>query len=346
MNDHPHQAAFYRGDKTFAVEPTTPATPAPGEVAIRVAYCGICGTDMHVFHGNMDARVGLNRIVGHEMSGVVDAVGDGVSDIAPGTKVVVRPLDHCGDCPACNAGHQHICHKLKFLGLDTDGAMQNIWCVPAHTVHKLPADMRLDHAALIEPLAVACHDVRMSNLQPGEDVVVIGGGPIGILVAMAARDAGGNVVVSEVNENRLAIAAKLGFDTVNPAQQDLPATINARTGDKGADVVFEVSGSQPGVDAMTQVAATRGRIVMVAIHAQKPTIDMFQFFWRELQLIGTRVYEPSDYEKAIEVVANGGIDADTVITNVTDLSNIQQAFEDLDASPTALKSLIKIGDLT
>ena len=122
--------------------------------------------------------------------------------------------------------------------------------------------------------------------------------------------------------------------------------IYTRTGDKGADVVFEVSGSQPGVDAMTQVAATRGRIVMVAIHAQKPTIDMFQFFWRELQLIGTRVYEPSDYEKAIAVVANGGIDADTVITNVTDLSNIQQAFEDLDASPTALKSLIKIGDLT
>lgn len=337
------QAAYYRGDKTFVVEPIAPQQPKPGEVAIRVAFCGICGTDMHVYHGNMDARVGHNRIVGHEMSGVVEAVGDGVTGVAPGQKAVVRPLDHCGDCPACAAGHQHICHNLKFLGLDTDGAMQDVWSVPAHTVHVLPDDMRLDHAALIEPFAVACHDVRMSDLKPGEDVVVIGGGPIGILVAMAARDAGGNVVVSEVNTHRLAIAEKLGFATINPVSDDLKAAINTRTKDKGADVVFEVSGAQAGVDAMTEVAATRARIVMVAIHATKPKIDLFQFFWRELQLIGTRVYTPEDYEKAIQIVADGGIDADTVITDVTDLAGIQQAFERLDSSPTALKSLIRIG---
>lgn len=335
-------AAFYRGDRKFSVEPAAATAPGPGEVAVRVAYCGICGTDMHVFHGNMDARVGFERVIGHEMSGSVAAVGDGVIGFAPGQKVVVRPLDHCGDCPACDAGHQHVCHKLKFLGLDTDGAMQEIWVVPAHTLHTLPDDLRMDHAALIEPVAVACHDVRLSDLKDGEDVVVIGGGPIGILVAMVARDAGGKVVVSEVNPNRLAIAQKLGFDTVNPAETDLVAEVNTRTGEKGADVVFEVSGTQPGVDAMTAVAATRARIVMVAIHAQKPTIDLFQFFWRELKLIGARVYEPEDYEKAIAIITSGGVDADTVITDVAPLSDIQQAFEALDASPTAMKSLIKV----
>lgn len=337
-------AAFYRGNKTFTVEKAEAASPNAGEVSVRTAFCGICGTDMHVFHGNMDARVGHNRVIGHEMSGVVDAVGDGVTDVKVGQKVVVRPLDHCGKCPACLAGHQHICHKLKFLGLDTDGAMQEIWTVPAHTIHVLPDDMRLDHAALIEPVAVACHDVRMAELKQGEDVVVIGGGPIGILCAMVARDAGGNVVVSEVNKARLAIAEKLGFDTVNPAEVDLVETINSRTGGKGADVVFEVSGTQPGVDAMTAVAATRARIVMVAIHAQKPQIDLFQFFWRELRLLGARVYEPVDYDKAISIVANGGVDADTVITDVSPLREIQSAFEALDSSPSALKSLIKVGD--
>ena len=339
-------AAFYRGDKTFAVETRTAPDPGPGEVAVRIAFCGICGTDMHVYHGNMDARVGLNRVIGHEMSGVVAGLGDGVEGFSLGQKVVVRPLDHCGDCPACNAGHTHICHKLKFLGLDTDGAMQEIWNVPAHTLHGLPDDLAMDHAALIEPVAVACHDVRLSGLKPGEDVLVIGGGPIGILCAMVARDAGGKVVLSEVNENRLAIAEKLGFDTVNPAKEDLPAAINAKTGDKGADVVFEVSGTQPGVDAMTACAATRARIVMVAIHAQKPQIDLFQFFWRELKLIGARVYEPEDYEKAIQIITSGGVDADTVITDVAPLSDIQAAFEALDSSPTALKSLIKVSDLT
>lgn len=179
--------------------------PEADEVAIRVAFCGIFGTDMHVFHGNLDARVGLNRIVGQELSGTVEAVGSNVTNVSPGQKVVVRPLDHCGDCPACDAGHQRICHQLKVLGLDTDGAMQEIWTVPAHTLHVLPDALRLDHAALIEPVAVACHDVRLSDLKPGEDVVVTGGGPIGILVAMVARDAGGKVPVSEVNPNRLAI---------------------------------------------------------------------------------------------------------------------------------------------
>ena len=337
-------AAFYRGNKSFAVETREAAEPGPGEVAVRIAYCGICGTDMHVYHGNMDARVGLNRVIGHEMSGIVAGLGAGVEGLAVGQKVVVRPLDHCGDCPACDAGHVHICHKLKFLGLDTDGAMQDIWNVPAHTLHVLPDDLRMDHAALIEPVAVACHDVRLSALKPGEDVLVIGGGPIGILCAMVARDAGGKVVLSEVNPNRLTIAEKLGFDTVNPAEEDLPAAINAKTGDKGADVVFEVSGTQPGVDAMTACASTRGRIVMVAIHAAKPQIDMFQFFWRELKLIGARVYEPEDYEKAIQIITSGGVDADTVITDVSPLADIQAAFEALDKSPTALKSLIKVGE--
>lgn len=337
------KAAHYRGDKTFAVENVAQTEPGSGEVGVRIAYCGICGTDMHVYHGNMDARVGFNRVLGHEMSGVVDNVGDGVVGFEVGQKVVVRPLDHCGDCPACNAGHQHICHKLKFLGLDTDGAMQEVWNVPAHTLHKLPADMRMDHAALIEPVAVACHDVRMSDLQSGEDVLVIGGGPIGILVAMVARDAGGKVVISEVNPNRLEIAQKLGFETVNPVEVDLVADIMTRTNEKGADVVFEVSGTQPGVDAMTDCAATRGRVVMVAIHAAKPAVDMFKFFWRELKLVGVRVYEPVDYDQAIDIIASGGVDADTVITDVAPLDDIQQAFDSLDASPTAMKSLIKVG---
>ncbi len=336
-------AAYYRGDKTFEVATIAATPPAAGAVQIKVAYCGICGTDLHAYHGNMDARVGFERILGHEMSGTIAAIGDGVDGWSVGDPVVVRPLDPGAPNPATERGHDHISHNLKFIGLDSDGAFQELWNVPAFTLHKLPADLRLDHAALIEPVAVACHDVRLSGLTPGEDVVVIGGGPIGILVAMVARDAGGNVVISEVNPHRLEIAQKLGFDTINPLETDLKDTIDTRTKDKGADVVFEVSGTQPGVDAMTQVAATRGRIVMVAIHASKPTIDLFQFFWRELKLIGARVYEPEDYEKAIAVVASGGVDAETVITDVSPLSDIQVAFEALDKSPTAMKSLIKVG---
>ncbi|WP_237168348.1 zinc-dependent alcohol dehydrogenase [Paracoccus shandongensis] len=159
-----HHAAFYRGNHRFVVEPVAPQQPGPGEVAVDIAFVGICGTDMHVFHGNMDARVGLNRIIGHETSGRVAAIGEGVEGLSPGDKVVVRPLHPCGDCPACAAGSSHICHRMKFLGLYTDGAMQSRWIVPAFTLHRLPADMPLDVAAMVEPLDVAVHDVRRVRL--------------------------------------------------------------------------------------------------------------------------------------------------------------------------------------
>lgn len=337
-----HQAAIYRGDKHFSIEQTEVAEPKPGEVQIDVAYCGICGTDLHIYLGHMDGRVGFERTIGHEMSGVIAAVGEGVENLEPGQRIVVRPLDHCGDCPACNAGHEHVCHNLKFIGIDSDGAFQQKWNVPAHTIHVLPDDLALSHAALIEPLAVAVHDVGRGKVQPGEDVLVIGGGPIGMLVAMAARDAGANVTISEINENRLAYAQKIGFAALNPKTTDVAEAIHSSTGGKGADVVFEVSGSQPGVDLMTAAAATRGRIVMVAIHATKPQIDLFQFFWRELDLIGARVYRPEDYDKAMEILARGVIDCDAFITDIQGLDDIEAAFKSLTENPNAMKSMIRV----
>ncbi len=337
--------AVYRGNKTFTVEQAAVTPPAAGEVQIDVAYCGICGTDLHIYLGHMDKRVGFERAVGHEMSGVIAALGAGVTDLAVGQRIVVRPLDHCGECPACKAGHQHICHKLKFIGIDTEGAFQQKWNVPAHTIHILPDDLPLQHAALIEPLAVACHDVKRGRVAVGEDVLVIGGGPIGLLVAMVARHAGGRVTISEINENRLAYAAKLGFATLNPKAGDVGQAVHAATGGKGADVVFEVSGSQPGVDLMTAAAATRGRIVMVAIHATKPQIDLFQFFWRELEMQGARVYHREDYDQAMQLLAEGVVDCDSFITDVQPLDDIQAAFEALTKNPNAMKSMIQVSEV-
>ncbi|MEP3428291.1 MAG: alcohol dehydrogenase catalytic domain-containing protein [Roseibium sp.] len=336
------QAAVYRGDKTFSLEQKETPPPGPGQVQIKVAYCGICGTDLHIYLGHMDKRVGFERTIGHEMSGTIEALGDDVKGLKAGQKIVVRPLDHCGDCPACNAGHEHICHSLKFIGIDTEGAFQEYWNVPAHTIHVLPDDIDLSHAALIEPLAVACHDVQRAKVAKVENVLVIGGGPIGLLVALVARHAGGKVTISEVNENRLAYAEKLGFNTINPLSSDPVESINTQTSGRGADVVFEVSGTQPGVDLMTAAAASRGRIVMVAIHATKPTVDMFQFFWRELELFGARVYRPEDYDEAMRLLADGVVDCNSFITDIQPLQDIQSAFEALTQNPNAIKSMIQI----
>jgi 2-desacetyl-2-hydroxyethyl bacteriochlorophyllide A dehydrogenase len=342
--NRPNTSAVYRGDKTFSIEANVADAPGPGEVQIDVAYCGICGTDLHIYLGHMDQRVGFERTIGHEMSGVVAAVGEGVETLTAGQRVVVRPLDNCGDCPACNAGHDHICHNLKFIGIDTPGAFQQVWNVPAHTVHRLPDGLDLSHAALIEPLAVACHDVERGQVKAGEDVLVIGGGPIGMLVATVAREAGANVTMAEINPARLAFAEANGIAGLNPKEVDVADEIEERTGGKGADVVFEVSGSQAGVALMTKAAAVRGRIVMVAIHATKPELDLFQFFWRELTLVGARVYRPEAYDMAMQLLAQNALDCGAFISEIRPLADIQGAFENLTKTPDAMKCMIRISE--
>ena len=161
-----------------------------------------------------------------------------------------------------------------------------------------------------------------------------------MLIALVAKNAGANVTLSEINGHRIAIAEKLGVAAMNPKETDVAEAMAAATGGKSADVIFEVSGSQPGVDLMTAAAATRARIVMVAIHATKPQIDLFQFFWREIEMIGARVYEPEDYDEAIKIVASGAIDADTMITDIQGLEDIGAAFAELSGNPRAMKTLI------
>lgn len=337
-------AAYYTGNKHFSLESVEPSPPGADEVRIEVAYCGICGTDLHVYLGHMDARIGDHRVIGHEMSGTVESVGANVSDWSVGDRIVVRPLDACGECPSCKRGFKHVCQKLTFLGLDTDGAFQRYWNVPAHTLHAVPDALPLDLAALIEPTAVACHDIRRGRVTAGEDVLVIGGGPIGMLVALVAQGQGANVTVSEINEHRLAMASAFGFSTLNPKQGDPVAAIMQATGNKGSDVVFEVSGTQPGVDLMTAVTATRGRIVMVAIHATKPEIDLFQFFWKEIEMLGARVYEPEDYDEAIRFVTEHAESARQLITSVKPLPELQAAFEELAGNPESMKTLVRCSE--
>ncbi|PZX51033.1 zinc-dependent alcohol dehydrogenase [Algoriphagus chordae] len=333
------KATVYNGNQSFTVIEKEIDTPKSGEVRIKVAYSGVCGTDVHIYHGMMDKRVSIPQTIGHEMSGVIDEVGPDVEGFTEGEKVVVRPLDDRLVKPS-DKGFNHICENLKFIGIDSPGSMQQYWNVPAFVLHKLRPETDLKLAALIEPLSVAVHDVRMSGLVAGETSVVLGGGPIGLLVAMVAKEAGANVIISEVNETRIQMAGEFGLKAVNPTKIDLVQYVREQTEGRLADVVFEVAGVQPALDVMTELAGIRGRIVMVAIHGQKKPVDLFKFFWKELKLIGARVYEKEDYEKAIALITANELPFEKMITDVQPLSNIQQVFENIDKNPEGLKVLM------
>ncbi|MFI3286456.1 MAG: alcohol dehydrogenase catalytic domain-containing protein [Rikenellaceae bacterium] len=333
------KASYYEGNKTFTVKEKELTAPAAGEVRIKVAYCGICGSDVHIYHGSMDSRVTVPQTVGHEMSGTIDAIGEGVEGFEIGDKVVVRPLDNRLE-DASDKGWSHIAKKLKFIGIDSEGALQNYWNIMAFTVHKLTPDTDLKLAALIEPLAVACHDVRRSGLKAGEVAVVLGGGPIGSLVAMVARTTGAKVIISEMNPVRIAMLQEMGFDVVNPAEKNLLEYVTEVSNGSLADVVFEVAGVQATLNTMTEIAGLRARIVVVAIHAQPRPVDLKMLFWRELTILGARVYEYEDYETAIALVAKNELPLEPLITNVMPLDKIQDLFEEIVSNPSGMKFLV------
>lgn len=336
------QAAYYEGNRTIRQGRGEMVEPKRGEVQLKISHCGICGTDLHIYHGAMDARIQMPLVMGHEMSATVHRLGEGVADYAIGDKVVVMPLAPCGDCPACAAGHSHICHNLDFLGIDTPGAFQSFWTVPAYALHPMPAHLSLKHGALIEPLAVACHDVRLAEVKAGDQVVVLGGGPIGMLVALVAKHYGAEVLISEINPFRVEMARSLGLAALNPTEVDLTKLVMEETGGAGADIVFEVSGSQAGASIMTDLLRTRGLAVVVAIFAQAPKIDLFRFFWRELRLQGVRVYESEDFSAAIELAAQGALPLDELITDVRPLESLQSGFEEMDKGGQVMKILLEL----
>jgi 2-desacetyl-2-hydroxyethyl bacteriochlorophyllide A dehydrogenase len=338
------KAAFYEGNEQVRVGACEPVPPGPGQVQIQVSHCGLCGTDLHIFHGKMDHRVRFPQVLGHEMSGTIAALGDGVRGFRNGERVTVMPLDPCGNCPACRAGHSHICQRLKFIGIDSPGALQSLWTVPAHTLHRLPESLSFEQGALVEPIAVACHDVRLAEVKPEEYVVVQGGGPIGVLVALVAETQGARVVMTEINPFRIQLAKELGIDVINPQSTDLVAMVDEETGGAGADVVFEVSGSAAGAELMTRLPRTRGRICIVAIFAERPQVDLFRFFWRELRLLGARVYEHQDFDKAISLAAPGKLPLQKLITRVSPMEEIEQDFRLLERGGEVMKILVRCSE--
>ena len=192
-------------------------------------------------------------------------------------------------------------------------------------------------------LAVACHDVRLADVKAEDQIVVIGGGPIGILVALVAQHAGGQVIVSEINSYRVELARRMGLETVNPNETDLVESGHeSRTLGAGADIVFEVSGSQAGAAVMTELLRTRGLAVIVANFPQNPQVDLYRFFWRELRMQGVRVYESQDFADAIALAASASLPLDLIITDVRPLGGLQSGFEDMDRGGDVMKILLEL----
>ncbi len=318
---------------------------AEGEALIKVLYSGICGSDVHVFQGHHPTAC-YPVTPGHEFVGELVKVHDSSrSDLQPGTLVAAQPYYACGICEACLTGHENVCRSLKIHGIHHDGSFAEYVKVLARKVYTLPQDLDPQLAALIEPLSVAVHDVRKSGLKVGENCLIIGGGPIGLLIAMVARLSGaGRILISEVSPARVAFAERLGFETINPVNSDLKEKTAEVTNKKGFDVVFEVSGSKAGTAAMTDAAKIAGTIVIVGMAADSYPVNTTQVFIKELKLRGVRIHSQVNFAAAIDILKSGRINEElrSLVSAVYPLSEAAAAFETAIKSQDVFKILVSI----
>jgi 2-desacetyl-2-hydroxyethyl bacteriochlorophyllide A dehydrogenase len=324
-----------------AVEAEIPS-PTLGEALIRVSLCGICGTDLAIEAGKHPrARPGL--IMGHEFCGKIVEINATGSEFRVGDQVTVYPLITCGNCLVCRTGNPHVCRDLKLYGIDAPGGMAAYVALPLDVLLKLPDSMPAKAGALLEPYAVGIHAVRRSPVQPDDTVVVMGAGPIGLLNALALKTMGvEKVYVTDINAFRLGLAEKSGLIALDASNDDPVETIREVTDGEGADVVFEAAGSQSAAAQMTEMVRCHGAVINVSVFKTPPEIDMRSVNFKELTVIGTRVYTVEDFRTAIDTVEQ--LPVETVVTHQLPLAGVTEAFEIFKAGVDVCKVLVDAGE--
>jgi 2-desacetyl-2-hydroxyethyl bacteriochlorophyllide A dehydrogenase len=289
--------------------------PGPGQVMLRVRRIGVCGSDIHVFHGKHPFTK-YPVVQGHEYSGTVEAVGAGVTRVAPGMKATARPQLVCGTCRPCRRGDYNICDHLKVQGFQAPGCAQDLFVVDEDRVVKLEEAMSCEQGALVEPVAVAAHSTGRGPDLTGRNVVVLGAGTIGNLVAQAARCRGAaKVLITDFSEFRLQKARECGVDAVcHLSRQKLADAAREAFGAEGFDVAFEAVGAEGALDDAVQNIQKGGDIVVLGVFGERPRVDMSIVGDRELRLIGTLMYKHEDYDQAVRWIASGAVKTEPLVT--------------------------------
>ena len=334
------QAALWTGAEKIEIRQVE-LPESSSEIRIKVAYGGICGTDMMIYLGK-HPRARAPLIMCHEFSGVIDA--DPTGEYQVGQPVVVNPLLMCGDCYACRSGLSHICAKLGLVGIDRDGGFAEFVNVPADTVRTIPESLPLIEAALVEPLAVAVHAVRVSDLAVGDETVILGAGPVGIMTAQVARLAGARKVwVTERSAKRIQIARSLEFDVLDTSQDDIVPSLLAHTGGTGYPVVFEMAGVQATISDTCKLVRPGGQILQVGMPKTPPVVDYTQLLFREVRVTPIRVYRQEDFNLTIALAAGGRLDLQKPVTHVLPLEELGAAMELAHQASEACKILLAPG---
>ncbi len=313
-----------------------------GEALIRVKRIGICGTDLHAYKGNQPF-FSYPRVLGHELAGVIEQIGDNEAGLKAGDQVSVIPYMHCGSCVACRRGKTNCCTDMKVLGVHIDGGMRELISVPVS--HLIEAnDLTLDQTAVLEPLSIGAHAVRRSALQAGETALVIGAGPIGLGVMAFAKHCGAKVIAMDINDERLAFCRKWANvdDTVNALEQPLEQLLSKLDGDLPT-VVFDATGNARSMTDAFQYAAHGGVLVYVGLVKADISFHDPEFHKRELTLMGSRNATREDFEHVLAAVSSGHIDVARYVSHRVPFEEMISQFDSwLKPESKVIKAMVEL----
>ena len=304
-------------------------TIRPGHVLIEVKATGVCGTDIHIYHGEYASNPPV--IMGHEVAGLVAEVGEGVANCQPGDRVTCETyFSVCNECDFCRAGLPNLCPQRKSIGSGVHGGFTQYVLVPAHNIHHLPANVDLIAGALSEPLTCCVHALERTHVEPGETVIVSGPGAIGLLMAQVVKAAGAKVIVlgTQVDAARLALAQTLGADmALNVEEATTQQTLADITAGVGADVVFECAGVGASAQSCLNLVRRRGRYGQVGLFGKPITWNLDLVCYKELEVHGSFAHLPSAWRKALNLMASGQVQTRPLVSAILPITEWQAAFD-------------------
>lgn len=323
------RGTYFLGNGAFETREMAQRPLGEGEVLLRVAACGICGTDVHIYHGDKgSAEVTPPVVLGHELSGTVAEVGPGVTRLRPGDRVAVDPNHYCGVCHYCGIGKKQLCSHLFAIGVNRDGGFAEYCCAPEAQCYPLADGVPLEHGAMAEPLACCLHGIDRAKIRLGDTVLVIGGGAIGLLMVQLAKQSGASLVIlSEPAAVRRETGRQIGVDgVIDPSREDVPERLRQLTGADGVDVVIECVGNTAAT-AQAFSAAKRGATILLfsvpkagAIHP----LSLEEVYQKELTILGSMI-NPDTHQRAVDLINRGRIQLEPIITHRFPLEQVKEA---------------------
>ena len=346
------KAAILYSDRQIRIGDAPDPEIKPNEVLVKSLYAGICGTDLHVYRGEFHDRVGFPAILGHEFGGIVEEVGKDIVGYKPGDRVVVDPIISCHNCTACLTGHINACRTLKLLGIDLDGGFGQYVAVPLDRLLKLPDSIPMEDVPMVELYSIGHHVLRRGRVQPGETVVILGAGKVGLSVLdVMCHSASPNMAISTDREAFwLDVARKIGADVaIDIEKEDAVARVLDLTNGEGADCVIETvghytvaEGQDPPLEQAVKMVRNGGRIVTLGLGEQKTPVYFKTFVIKEAELIASRV-TLGEFPRAVRLLSKGLLHPDLLITHRLPISDVAKAFDQLDhENPETLKVVLDV----